>query len=107
MGDNRGGMSDNGERVIWRVDTYEDDEGRVVIQRNPLRPGDAQYFGRGMVMVASPQGRGQVGVTFRIEADGVRAAFEAWGESYAAAVEAMKADAARPRIVGPGGVPVV
>ena len=37
-------MSDNGENVTWRMETYEDDEGRVVIQRNPLRSGKAQYF---------------------------------------------------------------
>jgi len=99
-------VSDNGENVIWRVETYEDDEGRVVIQRNPLRSGKAQYFGRGMVTVMSEAGRGQVGVTFRLDVDGVRAAFEAWGGGYAAAVEAMKSDAQKPRILGPGGVPV-
>lgn len=32
--------------------------------------------------------------------------FDGWAGAYKAAVEAMKSDVARPRILGPGGVPV-
>lgn len=96
------GMNGNGDAKIWRTDRYEDAEGRVVIQRNPLKPGAAEYVGSGMVVLAYPEGKRNESIVFPIEADGVRAAFEAWGEAYKRAVEAFKADLNRPRIVVPG-----
>ena len=94
-------MDGNGDLKIWRLERYEDAEGRVVIQRNPLKDGKAEYFGHGTVRVNHEGGRSEVNLAFFIPAEGVREAFGGWKEAYEKAVQAFRADLNRPRLLVP------
>jgi hypothetical protein len=77
---------------FWRIEQYEDDAGRSLLVRVPPENGaPREYIGRIVLQGRAPNGAVfSQPFAFRIEADGVREAFERFTDAGKAAVDAER-----------------